>query len=383
MIHNYLNVRKRTEEIVQPLEIEDFTVQPIKDVSPPKWHLGHTTWFFETFILKEFKKNYKFYSIKFQEIFNSYYKSVGPHWVQADRGILSRPTVRQIIDFRHQIDEYMIEFLNTNNDPQVDKILTVGLEHEKQHQELLLMDIKYIFASNSIEIAYSDTDLLNELPNVVLEYIPIAGGLIEVGANENAFSYDNEKPRHTVFVGPFKLANRPVTNGEYLSFINDGGYDNPTFWLSDGWECKVVNIWQAPLYWKKIDDEWYEFTFKGWEKLNLKKPVTHISFYEADAFALWSGKRLPTEFEWECSTNMYNHAENLWEWTSSSYLPYPKYQREKGPFGEYNGKFMCGQKVLKGGSFGTPKNHIRASYRNFYHPEKRWQFSGLRLAENF
>jgi hypothetical protein len=353
MIENYLKVRKETEKIVEPLEIEDFVVQPIKDVSPPKWHLGHTTWFFETFILKEFKENYEFYNLKFQEIFNSYYKSVGPHWAQVNRGNLSRPTVQEIFNFRHQIDETLIEFLKVTDNPKIQKVLTVGLEHEKQHQELLLMDIKYILGANSMEIAY--------------------------GAGSEDFSFDNEKPKHQVHIAPFKMANRPVTNGEYLNFINDNGYQNPAFWLSDGWDQKVKNLWSAPLYWKKIDDEWFEFTLTGTEKLNLNKPVTHISFYEADAFSLWAGKRLPTEFEWECSTISNS---SLWEWTSSAYLPYPGYRREKGPFGEYNGKFMCGQKVLKGGSFASPKNHVRKSYRNFYHPDKRWQFSGLRLADN-
>ena len=375
MIENYLKVRRATEKLVEPLEVEDFTVQPVGDVSPPKWHLGHTTWFFETFILKEFKENYKFYNLKFQEIFNSYYKSVGPHWVQENRGNLSRPTVAEIFKFRHYIDETIINFLEINNNPKIEQVLTVGLEHEKQHQELLLMDIKYILGANTIEITYSDSPLLTPLPKIDMEFLPFAGGVIDVGAKDNSFSYDNEKPRHKVFVAPFKLANRPVTNGEYLNFIEDQGYLDPAIWLSDGWAHKVEQGWQAPLYWKKIDHEWYEFTLCGMEKLNPHTPVTHISFYEADAFALWAGKRLPTEFEWECST-IKDHKN--WEWTSSSYLPYPGYQREKGPFGEYNGKFMCGQKVLKGG----PKNHTRPSYRNFYHPEKRWQFSGLRLADN-
>jgi ergothioneine biosynthesis protein EgtB len=379
MIENYLKVRKETEKIVEPLEIEDFVVQPIKDVSPPKWHLGHTTWFFETFILKEFKENYEFYNLKFQEIFNSYYKSVGPHWAQVNRGNLSRPTVQEIFNFRHQIDETLIEFLKVTDNPKIQKVLTVGLEHEKQHQELLLMDIKYILGANSMEIAYSKKSLLAELPQSEMEFLFFEGGLSGVGAGSEDFSFDNEKPKHQVHIAPFKMANRPVTNGEYLNFINDNGYQNPAFWLSDGWDQKVKNLWSAPLYWKKIDDEWFEFTLTGTEKLNLNKPVTHISFYEADAFSLWAGKRLPTEFEWECSTISNS---SLWEWTSSAYLPYPGYRREKGPFGEYNGKFMCGQKVLKGGSFASPKNHVRKSYRNFYHPDKRWQFSGLRLADN-
>lgn len=379
MIENYLKVRKETEKIVEPLEIEDFTVQPIKDVSPPKWHLGHTTWFFETFILKEFKENYEFYNLKFQEIFNSYYKSVGPHWAQVNRGNLSRPTVQEIFNFRHQIDETLIELLKITDNPKIQKVLTVGLEHEKQHQELLLMDIKYILGANSMEVAYSEKSLLKELPQSEMEFLFFEGGLFGVGAGNEGFSFDNEKPKHQVHIAPFKMANRPVTNGEYLNFINDNGYQNPVFWLSDGWDQKVKNLWSAPLYWKKIDDEWFEFTLTGTEKLNLNKPVTHISFYEADAFALWAGKRLPTEFEWECSTIK---TSSLWEWTSSAYLPYPGYLREKGPFGEYNGKFMCGQKVLKGGSFASPKDHVRKSYRNFYHPDKRWQFSGLRLADN-
>ena len=230
MIENYLNIRKNTEKIVEPLEIEDFTVQPIKDVSPPKWHLGHTTWFFETFVLNEFKEDYRFYNPKFQEMFNSYYKSVGPHWGQVNRGNLSRPTVSQIFDFRHQIDESLIKFLKEANDPKIEKVLMVGLEHEKQHQELLLMDIKYILSANTIEVSYSDTPLIKDLPNIDMEFRTFDGGLIEVGAKEDSFSFDNEKPRHKVYVAPFKLANRPVTNKEYLNFINDKGYENPAFW---------------------------------------------------------------------------------------------------------------------------------------------------------
>ena len=379
MIENYLKIRKETEKIVEPLEIEDFSIQPIKHVSPPKWHLGHTTWFFETFILKEFKENYEFYNLKFQEIFNSYYKSVGPHWIQENRGNLSRPTVREIFRFRHQIDETLIEFLKITDNAKIKKILTVGLEHEKQHQELLLMDIKYILGTNSLEVAYSDKPFLKELPQTKMEFLSFEGGLFEVGAENDSFSYDNEKPKHKVNIAPFKIGSRLITNGEYLNFIKDNGYENPAFWLSDGWDQKVLNRWRAPLYWKKIGDEWYEFTLAGTQKLNLNKPVTHISFYEADAFALWAGKRLPTEFEWEYSTITNS---SLWEWTSSAYLPYPGYLREKGPLGEYNGKFMSGQNVLKGGSFASPINHIRKSYRNFYHPDKRWQFSGLRLADN-
>jgi len=378
LIDSYLRVRKKTEDLVNPLEIEDFTVQPIEDVSPPKWHLGHTTWFFETFILNQFKKNYSFYSPKFQEIFNSYYKSVGPHWLQAHRGNLSRPTVKEIFKFRHQIDESLIDFLKNTDDPKVENILNVGLEHEKQHQELLLMDIKYIFGANTLELSYLENSGLKELPDIPLEFIPVEGGLVKIGANDGAFSYDNERPRHQVFVAPFKLANRLISNGEYLKFITEGGYDDSSFWLSDGWDFKNENNIMAPMYWRKIDNKWHEYCLSGLEDLNLLKPVSHISFYEADAFALWAGKRLPTEFEWEC-TNL--SLTELWEWTSSSYLPYPGYKREKGPFGEYNGKFMCGQKVLKGGSFASPLNHIRASYRNFYHPGKRWHFCGLRLAE--
>jgi ergothioneine biosynthesis protein EgtB len=380
LIKSYRETRSKTNELVAPLEIEDFTIQPIMDVSPPKWHLGHTTWFFETFILNQYNPKYTLYCEKFPRIFNSYYKSMGPHWIQANRGHLSRPTVKEVFSYRKSVDEKLISFLEVTKNPLVEKLLKIGIEHEKQHQELLLMDIKYIFAVNELNLQYSHKSLRKELPNTPLEYQDIPGGLVEIGAQNEEFAYDNESPLHQTHLLPFKIANRPISNGDYLEFINDGGYSNPDFWLSDGFNSNF----HAPLYWKKINNQWYEYDFSGWEPLNLKKPLGHVSYYEADAFAHWADQRLPTEFEWEFAKRTLKTAlqSSHWEWTSSSYLPYPKYRREKGPLGEYNGKFMCGQKVLRGESFATPNQHSRPSYRNFYHPEKRWHFCGIRLAKD-
>jgi ergothioneine biosynthesis protein EgtB len=377
------------------------------DVSPPKWHLAHTSWFFETFLLKPYLKGYREYHPDYVRLFNSYYEQVGEYQPRPQRGLLSRPTVKQIYTYREHVDAAMQQLLTQITHPEWKHIefrSIIGLNHEQQHQELLLTDIKHIFASNPLRPVYRD------LPHAVgstvdLQWIDQAGGLIEIGADGNTFAYDNERPRHQVFLQPFKLASRPVTNAEYLDFINDGGYTRPELWLSEGWKAIKECRFNAPLYWEQRENEWWHMTLSGMQLLNPDAPVCHVNYFEADAYANWAGKRLPTEAEWESvaanlpiegnlrnlgflqpqpgqTTGMQQLFGDVWEWTQSAYNPYPGFQSPTGALGEYNGKFMCGQYVLRGGSCVTPADHIRASYRNFFYPGDQWQFSGIRLAED-
>lgn len=413
MINSFKSIRYLTEELCKPLETEDYVVQTIGDVSPPKWHLGHTSWFFETFILQKFKPNYNLFNDTFNFIFNSYYESIGHRVKREKRGILSRPTVKEVYEYRKYINDQIIELIETTNDEiqiQIANIVELGLNHEQQHQELLLTDIKNIFACNLLKPVYSKSNsvpaLLSKLTKS--EYIAFEEGIYKVGHNGNSFAFDNESPRHKVFIKGFILQNRLVTNGEYLEFIEDGGYFDHRLWLSDGWEIVHHENWTCPLYWEKRDNKWFNMTLSGMQKLNLYEPVCHISYYEADAYSKWSNKRLPTEWEWEVAASVFtgenkndNFLENkyfhpiplqkserklqqmfgnVWEWTQSAYLAYPGYNQPNGVFGEYNGKFMSNQMVLRGGSCVTPINHIRVSYRNFLQCDKRWQFTGLRLA---
>ncbi len=417
LIKKFIDVRKKSEYLTLPLEIEDYVVQPIEDVSPPKWHLGHTSWFFERLLLQEFDPAFQFFHKMYHFIFNSYYHSLGARALRTLRGTFSRPTVRDIMEFRESVTERMVSLLESAPEEkyrQIEKLTILGINHEQQHQELFLMDIKYIFYSNPLRPCYIKPEKHNgNHGRDTANFITFKGGVNRIGANGSGFSYDNESPQHEILLKDFKLAQNLTTCGEYLEFINDGGYENDDLWLSDGWDTIQRNNWKHPLYWEKTDDGWHIMTLAGMRPLDPAEPVSHISYYEAKAFARWSGKRLPTEEEWETAAitagnspeegnfmdnNIYHPSANgsdpgfdaklhsmlgdLWEWTDSSYLAYPGYKQELGPLGEYNGKFMSNQMVLRGGCCATPRNHIRPTYRNFFQCDKRWQFSGIRLAED-
>lgn len=399
----YLRIRNITEKICTPLKTEDYVVQPMFDVSPPKWHLAHTTWFFEQFILIQYKKNYTPFHRDYNYIFNSYYEHHGKRVMKADRGNLSRPTVEDVYKYREYVNKEILDFYSDEKTTKLNFFLELGLHHEQQHQELMLYDIKYILGHNPLLPEYHNVEIIS-IPKES-KFIEIGEGNYTIGAKADSFFYDNEKPEHKVFLNSFKISNMPVTNGEYLEFIENKGYESFHLWLSDGWDFINANNIYKPLYWHNIDGQWYEYTLSGLKKLDLYAPVSHISFYEADAFAQWKTKRLPTEQEWETAAKIispeiqrngnfmdkfilqpYSHdADQLfgdvWEWTNSAYLPYPGYKKDDSVLGEYNGKFMINQMVLKGGSCATPIDHIRHSYRNFFQPEKRWLFNGFRLAE--
>ena len=397
---HFLAMRNQTKSICERLEREDFVVQPMADVSPPKWHLAHTTWFLEELLLNKFQKNYVFFNQAFRKLFNSYYKGLGEHWVQSNRGFLSRPTIDEIIFYRESVENQIMTLLTKNHhDNELYQMLELAIHHEEQHQELLLMDIKYILGVNPVLPIYSNTTFESEhLFKENWNYF--SEGVYEVGesVSENFF-YDNEGPCHKVYIQPFGISDRLVTNGEYLNFVLDGGYKQPLLWLSKGLDWVIENKIQSPLYWiNNGKSEWSEFTLYGEMKLQPNLPVTHISYFEADAYARWSGLRLPTEQEFEISseripaskvthsfhpkkTGTYN--SQLWCWTQSHYSPYPGFKSFKGQIGEYNAKFMCNQFVLRGGCFATPEGHYRKTYRNFYEPHQRWMFSGICLAKDY
>ncbi len=377
----FLETRQHTETICKPLEIEDYVVQPIVDVSPPKWHLGHTTWFFEEFILKPHKPGYRLFHEDFAFVFNSYYENVGKRVIRNDRGNLSRPGVAKVYDYRHYVTNEMKEFLTEEISMEIEELLLIGIHHEKQHQELLTTDIKYILGNNPLLPKYSNSFSENPVQNFQQQWIEMEEGIYEIGHNsEKEFCYDNELGRHKVYLQDYKISNKLVTNTEYLEFINAGGYKDFNLWHAEGWDWVQQNNISAPMYWHNIDGDWHQYTMKGLQKLNLEAPVSHISYFEAFAFAQWKSCRLPTEFEWEAAQQNFNWG-SLWEWTESAYLPYPGYTKAPGAIGEYNGKFMVNQKVLRGGSVATPPKHTRATYRNFFQTNLRWQFTGLRLAK--
>lgn len=395
LLIQYKKVRSRSMRICAPLEAEDAQIQSMPDVSPPKWHLAHTTWFFENFLLKPALRDYQVFHPRFHFLFNSYYKSQGAHHPRAQRGLLSRPTLAEIYAYREMVDAQVFRILSSGSgDPNLGMSWTdlcerivLGLHHESQHQELLLTDILHIFGSNPLRPAYSGSvPSLVEMPRRS-EWIDFPGGLQKIGWEGEEFAFDNERPAHPVYLQPFKISSRPVTNGDYLEFIEAGGYKNPRLWLSDGWDIVQKEGWEAPLYWE-LEEKGppvYRFTLSGVQRIQENEPVCHLSYFEADAFARWKGARLPTEFEWEHAARSRRIAISgvgqTWEWTSSAYLPYPGFQTFRGDLGEYNGKFMSGQMVLRGGSIASPPGHIRHSYRNFFPPSTRWQFTGVRLAQ--
>ena len=376
----FFKTRTHTETICKPLQIEDYVVQPIADVSPPKWHLGHTTWFFEDFILKKYKSDYKEFNKQFAFVFNSYYESMGARVVRTDRGNLSRPTVGEVYAYRKYVTSALAKLLQENDSlTELKELIEIGIHHEKQHQELLLTDIKYILGNNPLQPLYSENFNDYQPISNTPKWLPVKEGVYKIGHNDSGFCYDNELGRHNVFLSEYQISSELVTNAEYLKFIEDDGYNQVLLWHSEGWDWIEENNIFAPQYWQNQDGEWYCYQLNGVQKLDLQAPVTHISYYEAFAFAQWKGLRLPTEFEWEIAQNKFDWGQR-WEWTESAYLPYPNYTKAPGALGEYNGKFMVSQKTLRGGSVATSDNHTRATYRNFFHPQLRWQFTGLRLA---
>jgi ergothioneine biosynthesis protein EgtB len=375
----FLETRKHSKKICKPLEIEDYVVQPIVDVSPPKWHLGHSTWFFEEFILKPHAKGYQMFDDDFSFVFNSYYETVGKRVVRSDRGNLSRPSVEKVYTYRSHVTEAIASFFAENQNKELNDLLEIGIHHEKQHQELLLTDIKYILGNNPLLPVYSDGFQEHPIETHEREWIAMDEGVYEIGHDSDDFSYDNELGRHKVYLHHYEIANKLVTNSEYMDFIDAGGYEKFQLWHAEGWDWVNQNEINAPLYWHKIDGEWNHYTLKGLQKIKEDAPLTHISYYEAFAYAQWKGYRLPTEFEWEAAHQFFPWGKR-WEWTESAYLPYPGYKKADGALGEYNGKFMVNQKVLRGGSVATPEKHTRPTYRNFFQTGLRWQFTGLRLA---
>jgi ergothioneine biosynthesis protein EgtB len=381
LVEEYLQIRKHSEQICEPLQTEDYVVQPIVDVSPPKWHLGHTTWFFETFILKPFSVNYQVYNDEYNFVFNSYYETVGNRVIRTDRGNLSRPSVNEIYQYRAYVDEAMVKFLATTPTDEVKELLILGFNHEQQHQELLLTDIKYILGNNPLFPTYSkkQKEVLT-VSEIEPGFIQISEGVYEIGYDGKNFSFDNELNRHKVYLHDFSISKTLVSNAGFIEFISAGGYENFNFWHAEGWDWVKNNNINAPMYWHLIDGKWFNYTLAGLLPIDLTAPLSHISYYEAYAFASWKGMRLPTEFEWEIAAKHFNWGER-WEWTESAYLPYPGFSKAPGAIGEYNGKFMVNQKVLRGASIATPKNHSRITYRNFFHPHLRWQYTGIRLVK--
>ncbi|MBI4201966.1 MAG: ergothioneine biosynthesis protein EgtB [Chloroflexi bacterium] len=410
---DYQQARKVTEAICAPLEIEDYMVQAMTDASPARWHLGHVTWFFETFILKEYTPGYKPVNDVYAYLFNSYYNSAGPQFYRPHRGLISRPTVKQVYDYRKQIDEHMADLIETAPphlmEGLVGSLIILGVNHEQQHQELLVTDIKYNLSVNPLHPVYQKVNIPSLPPAAPLRWVHFEGGLHTIGHDAQGFAFDNEWPRHQAYVAPFLLASRPVTNAEFMEFIEAGGYERVDLWLSAGWRTMKEQGWQAPLYWEKHDGLWWHHTMSGFLPVDQNALLCHVSYYEADAYARWRDKRLPTEEEWEFAALRQPLQGNLlesglyhplggtspragqelehmfgdvWEWTKSAYLPYPGFQPLQGSVGEYNGKFMVNQMVLRGGSCATPLSHIRPTYRNFFPPDARWQFSGVRLADD-
>ncbi len=403
-----LHVRRITEALAEGLSDADATVQSMEDASPAKWHLAHTTWFFETLVLRPHAPGYAIFDERFPYLYNSYYESLGKRHPRPQRGMITRPALKEVLAYRAHVNAALERFSSAPVVPEAADLLELGIHHEQQHQELLLTDILHLFAQSPLKPAFRPPEPLAVERNGAgeLTWTAFDGGIRAFGHDGEGFSFDSEGPRHKRLIEPFKLANRCVTNAEWIAFIEDKSYETATLWLSDGWATVQTEGWDAPLYWENRDGEWWGMTLRGLQPIDPAAPVTHVSYYEADAFATWAGRRLPTEFEWEHAAEGLEIDGNLlgagrlrpapaksgnglsqmfgdvWEFTQSPFAPYPRYKAVEGAVGEYNGKFMCGQFVLRGGSCATPDGHLRATYRNFFHPDKRWQFSGLRLAED-
>jgi ergothioneine biosynthesis protein EgtB len=397
----YGSVRARTEALAAPLSAEDQTIQSMADTSPTKWHRAHTTWFFETFVLVPNLDGYQLFDENFGYIFNSYYEAVGPRHPRPSRGVLSRPGVAEITEYRAHVDRAMAELLDSAADPALADLVMLGLHHEQQHQELLLTDIKHAFGCSPISPVYLPA-AAPAPPEALapMGWIEVETGIHLLGHDRKSFSFDNEGPAHEVLLQGFAIADRPVSNGEFMAFMEDEGYKRPELWLSDGWATAQAQHWEAPAYWRRDESGWSSYTLNGLCSIRPDEPVCHVSYYEAAAYAEWAGRRLPTEFEWEAAAKLMasdgavEHPEiqthprplrpgfhqDVWEWTASAYSPYPGYRPLEGALGEYNGKFMINQMVLRGRSCATPPGHERLTYRNFFQPASRWQFSGFRLA---
>ncbi|HSA93784.1 MAG TPA: ergothioneine biosynthesis protein EgtB [Terriglobales bacterium] len=401
----FLRIRAMTDHLAEPLTAEDMLVQPMTDASPTKWHLAHTTWFFETFVLAPHKPGHRDFHPDFRFLFNSYYNAVGSRPDRDKRGSFSRPGLDEVRAYRRYVDEQVQELLAAEPGSDSLAILELGLHHEQQHQELMVTDIKCVFGSNPLRPAYRELSAERVAPAPPQRWLEFEGGIQAVGYDGTGFCFDNELERHDVLLQPFRLASRPVTNSEYLEFMEDGGYSRPELWLSEGWDAVRAHGWEAPLYWERKHDGWLVLTLAGMRAVEPSEPVCHVSLFEADAYARWVGARLPTEFEWEAtaasepvvgnfleserfhpvpaaaSRSLRQIFGDVWEWTASPYVAYPGFRPAGGALGEYNGKFMSSQMVLRGGSCATPQSHIRASYRNFFPPSTRWQFTGIRLAQ--
>ncbi|OMP78946.1 ergothioneine biosynthesis protein EgtB [[Flexibacter] sp. ATCC 35208] len=373
-------VRQRSVSICAPLQTEDYVVQPVVDVSPPKWHLGHTTWFFETFVLQPNLNGYQIFNTDYNFVFNSYYESVGARVIRTDRGNLSRPGVADVYRYREYVDKEMGKLLAQDISKELHALITLGLNHEEQHQELLVTDIKYILGHNPLFPAYQEDYNFKEQPVASSHFIAFPAGIYEIGYTGEGFCFDNELNRHKVYLEEFSISSALVTNAEYLEFMKAGGYTDFRHWHAEGWDWVKTNKINAPLYWHEVDGDWMNYTLKGFRAIDPSMPLAHISYYEAAAFAAWKGLRLPTENEWEAAAPQLAWGER-WEWTESAYLPYPGFVKAPGAIGEYNGKFMVSQMVLRGGSVATPPGHSRITYRNFFHPPLRWQYTGIRLAK--
>jgi ergothioneine biosynthesis protein EgtB len=412
LYQQWRDTRRFTETLCQPLATEDYVIQSMPDVSPTRWHLAHTTWFFDRFILAEHIANYQPVNPQYFYLFNSYYNAAGPQFSRPQRGLLSRPTVREVYEYRRLVDERLTDLLEHATEEQrqvLDPLVTIGIHHEQQHQELLLTDIKHVFSVNPLLPAYQQRPVVAHHPVVPTDWTAYEEGIYEIGFAGPGFCFDNETPRHKVFLRSFELASRLTTNGEYLQFIEDGGYRHPQWWLSLGWDTVRNEQWEKPFYWYRDGSSWMQFTLAGPMPLDHDEPACHLSYFEADAFARWAEARLPTEQEWEIAaaeapvtgsfvqSTLYHPAVldhraqlahpaqmfgELWQWTASPYSPYPGFKPAVGALGEYNGKFMCNQYVLRGGSCATARQHIRRTYRNFFPPDARWQFTGLRLAKD-
>ncbi len=412
LAERYQQVRQSTETLCTPLALEDYVIQSMPDCSPTKWHLAHVSWFFETFLLKPSVQNYQPPNPEYAYLFNSYYNAVGDKYPRPQRGLISRPTVEDVYRYRRHVDERVLDLVECAGEddlPRLSPIVTLGLNHEQQHQELIVTDLKHMLSHNPLHPVYVDRSPNPTLDIPPMSWLDVPEGVYWIGHDGSDFAFDNEGMRHREFIQSFRLASRLVTNAEYLSFMRDGGYERPEFWLSMGWATVQQERWRAPLYWEESNGAWQQYTLSGLRAVGPAEPVTHISYFEADAYAHWANARLPREAEWEVAATTVpidgNFVESgcfhprplnqsaetaglaqmfgdVWEWTQSSYSPYPGFRIAPGALGGYNGKFMCNQYVLRGGSCATPRSHIRATYRNFFPPEARWQFSGLRLAKD-
>lgn len=376
----YLEVRNRTEALCKPLQIEDYVPQPVAFASPPKWHLAHSTWFFEEMILKRNMDSYREFHPDFGFLFNSYYNTIGERTFRADRGNITRPGVSEVYAYRAYVDRGMMELLSKEISNELRELIELGLNHEQQHQELLITDLKYTLGHNPIFPVYDESFNLLADSNASYGWLAMEEGVYEIGHDGDAFCFDNELNRHRVYLHEFEISHALVTNGEYMEFIEAGGYSRFDCWLDEGWSWLNENQITSPLYWHKINGKWHYFTLAGLKEVDPDAILGHVSYYEAQAYASWRGLRLPTEFEWEAASENLDWGKR-WEWTNSAYLPYPGFKTAEGAVGEYNGKFMINQMVLRGASVATAPNHSRKTYRNFFHPHFQWQYSGIRLAK--